>query len=231
MKEHIAHRLKKMSFGYIFCLFLISSCGGSQYSDAGKAVADSFGANEVKVTMIKTTNGIPRMDLAIIDPAVPDGYAIERIQSTGSLILYRNLPENVNEECEMYEVTVTQGGKSEFRNYSITELKRADQAVFNAAVLLEWDTSRGILDAVPVVDNEFISDSMLWNVSNLLHELDSAGGKPVKRIVTGFRPDKFKESGEDVTVVWGEIQREKSLDEFVFYVRASNGRVVYMEVN
>jgi hypothetical protein len=211
---------------------IFNSCKtGGEFTNAAGIVSETFGAKECLVSMNANTSDGKSIGIELTDPAVPEGYDNEKVQSTAALILYRNVSKELLSEYEHIDVTVTRAGISESRSYLLDELLRADQAILNATSFLDWDVSNGIDEVAPVVDSEFITDSMLQVVRKVFIQLDSAGGKANKKIVTGFRADRFKETGEDVTVVWAETQRLSSVDDYTFYIRSSNGKVVFLEVN
>jgi hypothetical protein len=211
-------------------LLVITGCGSNDFTEAPAAlIADVFKAGSCEITV--STENANLLMVELTDPQVPDGYATEKVQSTAALILFRNLSEELLNKYNQFVIGVSRSGKIESAAYSAEQLRRADQAVHNATALLDWNTANGIADVALVVDNEFITDSMLLKVKDALMELDSTQGKAQKKLITGFRADRFRDTGEDVTVVWGETQRLSSVDDFTFYVRASNGKIVYMSVD
>jgi hypothetical protein len=216
---------------FLLSLLIFSSCNTSEFTQAANVVSQAFGAKECSVGISANTTNGKSIEIDLTDPAVPEGYENEKVQSTAALILYRNLPKEVLGEYGQIDVTVRRAGTSESRSYPMDVLLRADQAVLNATSFLDWDVENGIAEVSPVVDTEFINDSMLHVVRKAFMQLDSVGGKPNKKIVTGFRADRFKETGESITVVWAETQRISSVDDYTFYVRSSNGKVVFLGVN
>lgn len=221
--------MRKLVIIFCVCVVTLPACNTSDFSGVSAMISGVFDAESC--TIDPSSGDSKTIRIEMVDPDVPEGYSTERIQSTAALILYRNLSEDLRMKYTEFKVDVSRAGVIESAGYTADQLRTADQAVYNATTLLDWDVQKGISEVALAVDNEFISDSMLIAVQDALIQLDSAGGKMQKKLITGFRMDKFRDTGEEVTVVWGEAQRSESVDNFTFYVKASNGKVVYMAVD
>jgi hypothetical protein len=229
MMTFIAADMNKLFPLFVVIVISVTSCNTPDFSGTSAMISGLFDATSCEISPVPDNAKVILIEL--VDPIVLEGYATEKIQSTSALVFYRNLSGELQSYYNGVVVGVSRSGALESKSYSVEELKRADQAVYNAAALLDWDTQKGISEVALVVDNQFISDSMLQVVREALIQLDSANGFAEKKLITGFRADKFRDTGEEVTVVWGEAQRANSVDDFTFYMRASNGKVVFMSVD
>jgi hypothetical protein len=217
--------------------FLFVTCSPEKENKVGSRIAGLMGARSCHITHSKTISTDMESNVNSITLTLSDfnnlklEYSKEKIASVSALEFIHDINKKELADYRQINIVIENNSEKYEKSYKVSDVVLAAELMTPILQLFDLFHKKEYYSVGKLFDHKTIADSTLEKLEHYVESRDSANGKASTYVITGFKFDNMKKTGEPVMIAWAEGNSGKTTLLYDIYVSVNSRKIVSGSLN